>query len=208
MLSRDHCLVTCLPAPVVVIGECGQVTRSLSSGQGTWHQPQPWTQTHIRLTHWHPDKIAAILLTAFSWMNKFHILIQISLKFVPKDPIDNMPALVPVMAWLLTGAIAWTNADPIHQHMFAAIGGDESTHWPLGDLNKVYINNLRANFSDWWLIYLLWNCPRMNVKGPYRYVKIGSGNGLAPSGNKPLLSHVDTDLCCHMTSLALNELTH
>ena len=25
---------------------------------------------------------------------KFHILIKISLKFVPKDPIDNTPALV------------------------------------------------------------------------------------------------------------------
>ena len=27
------------------------------------------------------------------------ILIQISLKFVPKSPIDNKPALIQVMAW-------------------------------------------------------------------------------------------------------------
>ena len=31
------------------------------------------------------------------------ILIQISLKFVPKGPIDNIPALVQVMAWRRTG---------------------------------------------------------------------------------------------------------
>ena len=31
------------------------------------------------------------------------ILIKISLKFVPKDPINNIPALVQIMAWLLVG---------------------------------------------------------------------------------------------------------
>ena len=32
------------------------------------------------------------------------ILIQISLKFVPRSPIDNKPALVQVMAWCQTGS--------------------------------------------------------------------------------------------------------
>ena len=31
------------------------------------------------------------------------ISIRISLKFVPRSPIDNKPALVQVMAWHLTG---------------------------------------------------------------------------------------------------------
>ena len=31
------------------------------------------------------------------------ILIQISLKYVPRSPIDHNPALVQVMAWHLTG---------------------------------------------------------------------------------------------------------
>ena len=31
------------------------------------------------------------------------ILIQISLKFVPRSPINNKPALVQVMAWRRTG---------------------------------------------------------------------------------------------------------
>ena len=34
---------------------------------------------------------------------KFRILIQISLKFVPKGPIDNKSALVQVMAWRRSG---------------------------------------------------------------------------------------------------------
>ena len=31
------------------------------------------------------------------------ILIQISLKFAPRSPVDNKPALVQVMAWRRTG---------------------------------------------------------------------------------------------------------
>ena len=34
---------------------------------------------------------------------KFYILIPISLKFVPKSPIDNKSALVQVMAWRQPG---------------------------------------------------------------------------------------------------------
>ena len=63
--------------------------------------------------HWHIyaalggplNKMAAILQmtfsNAFSWM--FSILIQISLKFVPKGPIDNKWALDQVMAWRRIG---------------------------------------------------------------------------------------------------------
>ena len=35
------------------------------------------------------------------------ILIRISLKFVPKDPIDCSPAFVQIMAWRRTGTIHW-----------------------------------------------------------------------------------------------------
>ena len=50
------------------------------------------------LTHHPLDKIAAVSQTifsdAFSWVKKKCILIKISLKFIPKGPIDNNPALV------------------------------------------------------------------------------------------------------------------
>ena len=49
------------------------------------------------------------------------------------------------------------------------------------------MSTFQANYSDWWLRYLLWNCPQKNVTRPYWwYVNIGSGNGLVPPGNKPL----------------------
>ena len=55
------------------------------------------------------------------------ILIKISLKFVPKGPIDKNPALVldnglTPNRWQ---AIMWTNAHLIHWCMYAELGGDE-----------------------------------------------------------------------------------
>ena len=53
------------------------------------------------------DKMAAILAdnnfnTIFLNEND-RIPLQISLKYVPRSPIDNKPALIKVMAWCLTG---------------------------------------------------------------------------------------------------------
>ena len=45
-----------------------------------------------------------------------------SLKFAPKCQIDNNPALVRIMAWCRQ-AIIWTNANLIHRHIHAALGG-------------------------------------------------------------------------------------
>ena len=59
------------------------------------------------LTHWGQDKMAAIFQTfsnVFSWMKMYQFwLISFSLKFVPKGPISNVPALVQIMAWHLPG---------------------------------------------------------------------------------------------------------
>ena len=58
------------------------------------------------LTHWGRDKMAAISETkvwnAFSWM-KIYKFRSISPKCVHKDPINNIPALVQVMAWRRPG---------------------------------------------------------------------------------------------------------
>ena len=40
---------------------------------------------------------------AFSSMKMFEFRLKISLKFVPKGPINNIPALVPIMAWRRSG---------------------------------------------------------------------------------------------------------
>ena len=55
---------------------------------------------------------------------KFCILIEISPKFVPKGPINSI-GLDNGLALDRWQAIIWINADTIHQHIYAALGGDE-----------------------------------------------------------------------------------
>ena len=66
----------------------------LSSAGVCW--PQYW------LTHWGRDKMAtnfqAMFSNGFSWMKNFNFLNEISLKL-----IDNMTALVQIMAWRRPG---------------------------------------------------------------------------------------------------------
>ena len=55
------------------------------------------------------------------------MLIKISLKFVPKGPIDTNLGIgldngLELNRWQ---AIFWTNAYPIHSHIYAALGGDK-----------------------------------------------------------------------------------
>ena len=67
--------------------------------------PQIAVEQHF--THLAQDKMAAILaddIFKSIFMNEnIRILIQISLKFVPKGPIDNKSALVQVMACCRAG---------------------------------------------------------------------------------------------------------
>ena len=70
--------------------------------------------------------LADDILKCIFMNEKFCILIQISLMFVPKDPIDNKSALVQVMAWRRNRrqAITWDNVDPVHWHilLYVALG--------------------------------------------------------------------------------------
>ena len=69
------------------------------------------------LTYWGWDKMAAILADDNFKCNclneNVRISFRISLKFVPRSPIDNKPALVQVMAcrFAKRQAIIWTNDD-------------------------------------------------------------------------------------------------
>ena len=49
--------------------------------------------------HHFPDDIFKCIF----WNGYVWILIKISLKFVPMDPVNNIPALVQIMAWCLPG---------------------------------------------------------------------------------------------------------
>ena len=73
----------------------------------------------LKIGHHLPDDIFKCVFTN----EKFCILIPISLKFVHKVSIDNKSVLVQIMAWWQS--IIWTNADPVHLHIYAALRGDE-----------------------------------------------------------------------------------
>ena len=57
-----------------------------------------YVTVEIVLTHWSQGKMAAIFQmtfsNGFSWMKNIWILIKISLKFVHRGSINNIPALV------------------------------------------------------------------------------------------------------------------
>ena len=58
------------------------------------------------LTYWGRDKIATISQTTFSkefFNQNVQISINISMRFVPKGPINNIPALVQMMVWRRLG---------------------------------------------------------------------------------------------------------
>ena len=88
--------------------------------------------------HPHPtplplDKMAAISKTtfsnAFSWMKSFVFMI-ILLKFVSREGSSWQYRSIcssNVLAPNRRQAITWTNADPVHQRIYAALGGDELT---------------------------------------------------------------------------------
>ena len=72
-----------------------------------WHIIIALVMWKSTLTHWGRDNMAAIFPTTFSngiFLNgDACILTKIPLKFIPKDPINNIPSLVQIMAWRRTG---------------------------------------------------------------------------------------------------------
>ena len=110
----------------------------------------------ISLTQLPLDKTAAISQTSISNAINFlkwkrSILTKVSLKLVPKVPIDNNLELVLIMAWCRLApfwAIMRTNADTIHWHIYAALGGDELILWG----HKKMVDNCRWQFQ----INFLW----------------------------------------------------
>ena len=67
--------------------------------------------------------------------------------------------------------------------------------WLLSQISK-----FQTHFNNKYLQYFLWNCYQVNATTPHwSLVNIGSGNGLVPSGKKPLTEPMMT--CCHKASL-------
>ena len=65
------------------------------------------------------------------------ISIKISLKFVPKGPINNIPALVPIMAWRRSGD------KPLSEAMMVSLPTHICVTWPQ------WVNALRSALNEW-----------------------------------------------------------
>ena len=81
----------------------------------------------------------------FKWIflnENVWISIEISLKFVPIGPINNIPALVQIMAWRRPGD------KPLSEPMMVSL------------LTHMCITRCQ------WVKYFSWNCPQMNITGP------------------------------------------
>ena len=79
---------------------------TLWDSRGLWQVSPDFVITTL-LTHWGRDKIAAIFQKTssktFSLNENARISIKILLKFVPKGPINKIPALVQIIAWRRSG---------------------------------------------------------------------------------------------------------
>ena len=86
---------------------------------------------------------------------KFCILIQISLKFVPKGLIDNNPALVSIgldngLAPIRRQAIIWTNVDPINWCIYEALWGYENKYGQFVTINSTFVDTLGYLSLNFW----------------------------------------------------------
>ena len=89
------------------------------------------------------------------------ISITISLKFIPKGPIDYKSALVQVMAWHRTGEkpITQINADPIHRRIYTTLGGNKITR------------SGRSFTGVWHILFSLLHFVRIDRKYSILYLK-------------------------------------
>ena len=75
--------------------------------ESTGHENYTPANVNWSLTHWGSDKMDAIsqddMFKCIHKKKNVWIPIEISLKFVPKGPINNIPALVQIMAWRRSG---------------------------------------------------------------------------------------------------------
>ena len=120
------------------------------------------------------EEFLGILLMMVQWCSGN------GLRLPGNKPLPEPISLIPYW-WLI--ARLWLSQS--HQDIITR------PHWvnslAPGKFEWHFRRNFQTDFSDRWLRHLLLNCPHMDVNGlHWRSVNIGSGNGLVPSGSKPL----------------------
>ena len=125
------------------------------------------------LTHWGQDKMAAIFQmtfwNGFSWMKMYELRLKISLKFVPRGPINIIPVLVQIMACRLTDTKLnqWWSA---YWRIYVSIGLNELKEVIKDTLELTHMGELWVSFVSsksqkcfsfptkklCWIFYSIW----------------------------------------------------
>ena len=145
-----------------------------------------------------------------SFFNKnVWISIKISLKFVPKGPINKIPALIQIMAWRRPGD------KPLLEAMLVSLLMDKCVTHPQ------WVNTLRSElewltFSRWHLqmhiserklFYFELSFTEVCLQGSSgQYINIGSGNGLALVWSEPRWPTSLTHLCVTRPHCLVNKI--
>ena len=106
--------------------------------------PLCWNRIEHKLAHWGRDKMGRYFADTFKriFMNKnVRISINISLKFVPKGLINNIPALVQIMAWRRPGD------KPLSEPMMVSLLTHICVTQPQW-VNPVHVKFFRGNISS------------------------------------------------------------
>ena len=140
------------------------------------------------LNHLPLDKMAAILADdtfKHIFLNEdVRISIKISLKFVPKSPINNNPALVQIMAWRRSGD------KPLSEPMMVSLLTHICVTWPLSvNSSPTGQNDRQFSRQHFQMHFLEWKWQNSDSNFTEIYSQefnwqeaiIGSGNCLAPN---------------------------
>ena len=103
---------------------------------------------------------------AFPWMNVSEFWFKISLKFVSRGPVNNIVALLPIMAW------RWWGDKPLSELMMAWFNNAYMCHsaWPLTDVAVI--------LTQW---------GRVTHICVSKLTIIGSDNGLSPDRRQAII---------------------
>ena len=139
----------------------------------SWHAIFNTLRTRQNGCHFADDILKCIFLNENAW-----ILIKISLKFVPKGPIDNIPALVQIMAWRRPGDKPLSEPMMVSLPTHIYITRPQSVKWSLcsyfedqmpRDSNITDVTRNIAVYQDFFCLF--WKKKTVNDSNEIRSVK-------------------------------------
>ena len=130
--------------------------------QALWNQPLNTLRQRQNGRHFADDIFKCIFLNENVW-----IPIKISLKFVPKGPINNIPSLVQIMVWRRPGAKPLSEPMMVSLLMHICVTRSQwvNTLWPRQN-GWHFVNSSLNDFvqSKWFCFD--WKCDQVCFRGP------------------------------------------